>query len=345
MTSSALDRRRLGAISILLGNAGIFANGLVAYQHGDTAESRAAGVGRMASSALSSGGGFILGRYGSLPVAKQLKRMEGKLAAYMKEQGVPLEAEVMKNADAETQKGWFAKLEDFAYDHPIECANVYAAVASSGMLVSGILRSKRGEAKAGAANIISYMMGLTGTLASVLIPERTPEQIAAQGDKGTLWGKIQEKPLNYTIWPALVSDTSYSLQSYGEYQTAHAMAPDNPFRKWMFMMSGISAFVLATATVGDVLIGFSSKKTTGHSDEREAAQGQLIEYAAQMLAAQPPEAQVAFAQRAAEYLVRQQGLRMTNIDADSLSARILESIAQHKTRAEKSGDSPSSPAR
>ncbi len=303
-----IDRRRLGAISILLGNAAVFANGLIANRFGEDLDMRNAGVGRMASAALTSGAGLIIGRYGSSPVAAQLGRLEKKLAAFMKRHGMPLDAELLKKADEETRKGWFSKLEDFAYDHPMECGNIYNAVAALGMLGSGFLRRRRGELQSGNANIINYLMILAGTL----------------------WGKMQEKPLNFAVWPFLGADISFGGQAYGEYKTAKQLPENSSLRPWMFIMSGISAFTMVAAVVGDVLTGFSSKKVGGNPKDREEAQNELIDKAARILASQPVEVQSQLAKEAAEYLSQQQGLRMADFDADALVLRILQSIARQQ---------------
>lgn len=343
MTLNAPDRRQFGAISLLLGNAGLFANGLIGYTHGDSPDSRKAGMERMASSVLYSGGGMIIGRYGSSPVAKQLDRLEGKLAAFMQQNGIPLDAGQMQKADAETRKGWFAKLEGLAYDHPMEFANIYNVVAASGILGSGLLRRRsggKGEREAGNANILNYMLLLVGTLTCVLIPERTPEQIARRGDSGKLWGKMQEKPLNFAVWPFLGADASYALQSYGEYKTAKEMPHDSRLRPWVFGMSAISAFTMASFMAGDALTGFGSKKPGGDPVQREAAQQQLIDTAAAILANQPAETQAMLARKASEYLAKQQALHMTDFDAGDLSARIMAAIASRQAVGTEAGNNP-----
>src|SRR4051812_3286981 len=100
-----LSRRQLGGVSILLGNAALFANGLIAYKHGDSPEVRKAGAGRMLSAALYTGTGAIISRYGHSSISTQLERLEEKLAAFMQHEGVPLDAGQLRKADAENQKG------------------------------------------------------------------------------------------------------------------------------------------------------------------------------------------------------------------------------------------------
>lgn len=174
--ATTLNRRQLGGVSIMLGNAALFANGLIAATKSTNPEIKKAGMGRMVSGALYLGVGGIIARYGNPSTKQQLDTIEDKLAAYLKAEGVPLDADALAHADHETQKSWFSKLEDFAYDHPIEVANVYNLLAASGMLVSGFERRKRGETTAGNANLASYAMLAAGMMVSVLTKELTPEQ-------------------------------------------------------------------------------------------------------------------------------------------------------------------------
>ncbi len=326
MSEKIHDRRHLGAISILLGNAGLFANGLIAYTYADNSDSRKAGMGRATSAVLYAGTGAIIARYGSSSISEQFERLEKKLAVFMQKEGISLDAELLQKADAETRKSWFAKLEDFAYDHPMECANTYNALATAGMLASGLWRRKSGEKISGDANLLNSLLVIAGTLVSVLVKERTPEQIAKKGDAGTLWGKIQQQPLNYAVWPFMGADLSYGLQAYGEYQAAQNMPAQSSFRNWALAMPAISAFVLATATLGDVLTGFSSKKPGGDRDERAIAQQRLIDSAAHILSAQPPQTQAMLTHKAAEYLAKQHSLRMVDFDAKDLEMRILQQV-------------------
>lgn len=329
--TNTLNRRQIGGISIILGNAALFANGLIAHMHGHTPEVRSAGTGRMASGALYMGVGGIIARYGNPSAARQLATLEERLAGYLHQHGVPLDGEQLAAADREMQKHWFAKLEDFVYDHPIECANVYNALASTGMLASGILRRRRGEYTAGNANIASYAMIMAGTLVSVLTKELTPEQIAKKGQTGTLWGNVQQQPLNYAVWPYLAGDLSFGAQALGEYKMAKELHSANAFKPWALGMAGISAFVTASSFVGDVLTGFSSKKVSSDPQERDMARAELTRFAAQILAQQPLETRQTLAEHAAEYLTHQQGLRMADLDKDQLTAQIMDAAQQSLT--------------
>ncbi len=325
-----MDKRQLGGVSMILGNAALFANGLIAYKQGEDQNIRNAGAGRMVSAALYSGSGIVLAKYGNLPIDKQLEKLETRLASFMKQEGVSLDAEQLKKANSEQQKSTFAKLEDYAYDHPIEVGNIYNVVAATGMLGSGVLRRKAGDTTAGNANLANYVMLLAGALASSMIPEKTHAQVVQQGQDGTLWGKVQEQPLNYAVWPYFAADLSYGAQAKGEYEAANKMLAGSTARKWAMTMPALSAFTMASALAGDVLTGFSSKKAGGDAGERNKAQELLVKDAASILSMQPLETQQLLAHKAAEYLTKQQGLRMVDFDVDELTSRIMGAVATHE---------------
>jgi hypothetical protein len=326
-----LNQRQLGGLSITLGNAALFANGLIARMYGDSTEVRKAGVGRMASGLGYMGVGAIFMRYGNPSVKRQLKTLEGKLAAHLEKNGVPLDPHEMQKADHQTQKSWFGKIEDFAYDHPIECANVYNLLSASGMLASGIYRWRRGEYTSAKANLACFGLIAAGTAISVLPKELTPEQVTAKGQEGTLWGSVQKQPLNYAVWPFLAADLSYGAQMLGEHKVAKNLPQSNAFKPWATAMAGISAFVTAAYVGGDLLTGFTSKKVTGKPDQREKAREELIDFSAKILAAQPPETQRALVHEATDYLSRQQGLRMVDVDKNQLADRILAATGKYSS--------------
>ena len=99
-----MENRQLGGIGFLVGNGALFANGLIAHLKANTPESRKAGLGRMGSAIGWAGGAAILARYGDRPVEKQLDRLQEKLAAHLQKQGVPLNEQELRQANAETQR-------------------------------------------------------------------------------------------------------------------------------------------------------------------------------------------------------------------------------------------------
>jgi len=135
-----LDRRVLGGWGLIAGDAAMFAHGLLSYvdpQIVDIAgessaardtriqSERSAGKGLMGTAVGWSIGGVALAKYGKRKVEDQLERVEEKLAAFMKEKGIPLDAEKIAKADRQQQRGWFKQFEDFMYDYPTEIMNAY----------------------------------------------------------------------------------------------------------------------------------------------------------------------------------------------------------------------------
>jgi len=327
-----MENRQLGGFGFLIANAAMFANGLIAHRYGNTPMARNAGIGRMTSAGLWSVNASILAKYGSQPVPEQQARLEHKLAAYLHKAGVPLSVEELKQADAETQRGWFHTLEGFLYDHPIECGNAYYAVASTGYGVSGYLRHKDGNRKEGLANLGVTALSMTGALASILIPERTPEQIKKQGQEGTLWGKIQQHPLGYVRWIFLGVDALAGLEAVGEFRSARKLPKGEPYRPWQLTMAGLSIAAMGAAVVSDWLTS-GSKKASGEPAVRDAAQQALETAAAQHLATLPPAQRAELAMATASYLVKQHELRFSDRDPVQVAKEILQkveaAVAQH----------------
>lgn len=324
-TASRMEKRQLGGIGFLIGNAALFFNGLIANCHAPTAESRKAGAGRMVSSALWGGSSAFLATYGDRPVEAQQTRLEEKLASYLQQHGVPLDAQTLRKADADQRHGWFTKVEDFFYAHPIECTNAYYTLAATGFAVSGALRRKDGNIKAGNANIGVGALVLAGALASILIPEKTHEQVEAQGQAGTLWGKIQEHPLGYVRWLFLSADAMIGMQAVGEYQAAKALPKGDGYRQWQFGMAGLSATAMGMAMTADYLTS-GSKKAGGTPEAREGAQAQLLAAAGKQLASMPAAEREAIIQTVAQYLSKQPELRLYDRTAEQLAADLRQRV-------------------
>lgn len=323
------DTKELAGIGFLVGNAALFINGLLAYLHGDTTQVRKAGMGRMVSSAAWNGGALVLTHYGNIPVDKQFARLSGKLAEHLQAAGVSLDGQALREADAQTRRGWFGKLDDFIATHPMETTNMFNSAAAAGMLTSGILRRRRGEIKAGNANIGISALLFIGSLILMFTPERTPEQIRESGQEGTLWGTLQKRPLAFAMPAFLAADASFAVQAWGEHVTGKQLTATSTLKPYASLMSWLSVGVMACFFGGDVLSGVSSKKMHGAPDELHAAQEKIIAAAAQMLGTLPIEQQRAMAHEAAGYMAKQQWLRMVELKPRELEARILAAVAKH----------------
>jgi hypothetical protein len=324
-----MENRQIGGCSDILGNIAMFTNGMVAWKFGDTHERQKAGLNRMATGALWNIPNFILARYGGQPVPRQFDRLQHKLAAHLEHAGVPLDAETIKLASEEKRRGWFLKIEDFLYNYPTECNSAFLALASAGMLRSGLIRLKAGEGLAGTGNIAVSALTVAAALAGILIPEKTDAQIAAQGHKGTLWGALQKNPLAYANIVMLAGDMTEGVNSRGEFKTAMALNKNDAFRPYAFLISALSAITMVLFLVGDSLTGFGSKKACGKETDRQTAQHELVEQAARSLAAQPQEAREALIKDAVAYMIRQPELRMVDNDPAKLQQEILAAIEEH----------------
>lgn len=325
-----MDKRQLGGIGLLIGNLALMLNGLAAQKSSDY-KVRDAGKERMIAGIAWSGGALLLARYGTQPVDRQTNRLRHKLTAYLQRENVPLDAATLRAATEEQRRHWFSKLEDFLYNYPVECDNAYNIVASTAMIRSGLLRKQSiTESKTGQMNVIFGSLGLIGSLISIFVPERTPEQIANSGQAGTFLGKMQERPLVYALGFSLVSTAAEALTAYNEYNTAKGIAKDDPFHPYASAMWILSAIATALYIVGDWLTDTGEKRATGSKEDREAAQQTIIAEAAHILEHLPKTERRKTVHKLAEYMAEQPELRMVDFNASKLADKLLEKIEEHQ---------------
>lgn len=325
-----MDKRQLGGIGLLIGNLALMLNGLAAQKSSEI-EVRNAGKERIVAATAWSGGALLLARYGTQPVDRQTDRLRHKLAAYLQRENVPLDAATLRAASEEQRRHWFSKLEDFLYNYPVECDNAYNIVASTAMIRSGLLRKQSlTESKTGQANIVFGSLGLIGSLISIFVPEKTPEQIANSGQAGTFLGKMQERPLVYALGFSLASTVAEGLTARNEYKTAKSFAKDDPFRPYANAMWILTALATAFYIVGDWLTDTGEKRATGKPEAREEAQKQIIGEAAKMLELVPATDRRKTVHRLAEYMAEQPELRMVDFNSSKLAEKLLKAIAEHQ---------------
>lgn len=320
-----METRQLGGLGFVICNAALFTNGLIANRFADTPEARKAGAGRMLSGAMWEASSVFLAKYGDRSVADQQTRLQEKLCHYLQQHGVPLDAESLRYADTEKRDGWHKKIEDFLYAHPIEIANAYNALAGIGFAVSGFLRHRAGDKQTGLANLGVSAAMITGALASIIIPEKTPEQIAAKGQTGTLWGKMQEHPLSFVRWIFLGGDVVDGLGAIGEFKRAKATPHGEPYRTGQFAMSALTTTAMVTSLASDWITS-GSKKAAGEPKEREAAQQKILDEAARHIATLPPAEQPHLAQLVAEYLTHEHELRFSDRNTNQLTEELLQRV-------------------
>jgi hypothetical protein len=331
-----MENRVLGGYLEFGGNAAMFANGLIAHLYGD-AQQKAAGRSRMYSGVMSNGSALLLAKYGDQPVNRQFDRLQSKLAAYLKKEGVPLDIDTLKKATDEQRRSWFNTMEDFCYNHVSELNAAYIALVDLGMMHSGIIRLKKGETLAGIGNISMSVLTIGAALTSILVPEETKEQVAAKGQSNTLWGKLKQKPLSLATGMFVLSDLTEGINAIGEHRTA--MKAGGKFGPWSMGMAAFSALTMGLFTTADTLAGSGSKLNGGDPEERKKAQQELVEKAAAILASQPKKVRKALIHKTAEYMVKQPELRMANCDVNCdvncLEKDMLAAIETHANTGKK----------
>ncbi len=312
--TSKLDRRRLAGYGYMAADGALFVYGLLSYLNPKGPNDKISGKGMMTTGLGWAAGGAILAKYGKQPVSEQLQRVENKLYAYLRDNGVELDPEKLQRADKFKKRSLAQKLEDFLYDYPTEVLNAYYGTAALGMLVSGISKADKGE-------IMAASCVIAGALAGIFIKEKSPKELEKMSGIKKL---IHTKPL-------AISSGLYMINNVGSYKSAYdeqrkTKDPSSHLygdKKYLLKYTLASLYVTST-----LLMGSGSKKAGGSQQEREQAQQQLLEQAGYILAQQPGSVRKKLAPKLAEYLTKQRELRLEDLDKHELAEQLLQLAAK-----------------
>lgn len=326
VSTQGFDRRQLGGWGLIAGDIALAAQGLAGRFLSDDPNDHAAGIDRIRTAILWFFGGAVLAKYGKQPVPAQMERLEEKLAAHLREHGVPLDAEVLAKADRQTQRGWFQKLEDFLYQYPTEVMNAWFGAASLLLIKAGYTDYQSGN-KGGAMDIAAGISILAGGLFGILVKEKTKEQLIREGkDPENFWSKVQQRPLAGASGLYMANN---GIGAYGTYKYISAFgatSKDDPKYKLSMAMAGISSLKVSSYVASNLLTGSGSKKAGGTAEERTSAQGEVVTMAAGIIRKLPEDAQASTASIMAQYLTHQHELRMSDQDAAELEGKILQAV-------------------
>jgi hypothetical protein len=331
------ELRRLGGIGIMIGNAALFLHALLDTLHGEK-QGRNAALWKLLGAAMWSGGGVITTRYGKEPLENQFKRLQGKLTAHLELSGAKLDAAMREEFLEGKPRGIAQKLEAFAFNYPSETMAIYNTLAAGSFVYSGLKHHREKTAENGVAEAVMGSCIIASSLAAALIPEKTPEKLLREGQNPeSLWGKIQQRPLVLANAISMGGNIASGWSAMQEIQAGYREGRDTAKGRHLLILGTISALATAFFVGSNILLGVSSKKSSGKPNEREGAQEKLIHAAATLLASQPPEIQENLAAAASYYLTRQPELRMMEIPQDVLKERILEAVKQTEVTPVRSG--------
>ncbi len=283
----------------LVGDAALFASGMMAGRYKEAATGLIWGL-----------GGLAPARYGNPSAEKQLQLLSTRLGQYLRKEGV----EIPRTPDTKwlTQEGGIIDhVESFLYKYPSQMLNAIYAGGAAQLLRSGIQHGKHWDTASGA-------LVAAGGLAGLLVPERKPDpDHPPESMIGKAWAWLQEKPLR-------ISGTLYALNNVTLTLSAIKEMRTNPAQKsYLFKFLTAGSYIFANA-----MLAMSSKgHGGGNEDHKMEAMEKLADVSARVIAAQAPEVQEALVQHISGFLSSQPEvhLRAEQI-TDMLHQKLTQSI-------------------
>ncbi len=287
---------RSAGYALLVGDAGLFASGIMSGRYKEATAGLAWGI-----------GGLACAKYGNPNADAQLKLMSHKLGDYLRKQHIiiphsPDDALLAKPG------GVIDRIEDFLYTYPSQMMNTVFAVGGVQLLRSGLQHRKGWDAASGA-------LVTAGALAGLLIPETNSADSSKQKSSNPVVHWFQEKPLR-------ISAAAYTLNDITLFISAMKERRANPAQKsYLFKFLTVGAYAF-----GNAMLAMSSKQQGGdknNASKREAME-KLADTSAHVVAAQHPELQDALVQQIAVFLSSQPEV---TLKAPEISAMLREKLA------------------
>ena len=297
---AALKNQSLKAagVAYLVGDAAMFAAGLMEGDRGGATGGLVWGLGSLAAA-----------RYGNPKTEKQLELLNRRLGSYLKEQGVeiptnPTTAELVKEG------GVIEHIEKFLYAHPSQTLNAIYATGGLTTAQGGFRKNVKGDAAKG-------LLVTAGGLSGLLIPEKKPDPKHPPKDGlGKVWSWIQEKPLRVSglLYHGNNAAAAYSIyEKWGEQKNA-------PKMNLYLRMLTVSSFIFANTA-----LAMSSKGHGAGGGDDEKIIDQLAKESAAVIAAQPKQLQEALVQQISGYLAAQPDIdKKSNEIADLMHGKLRQ---------------------
>lgn len=277
-------------------------------------------------------GGLAAARYGN-PKAEILLRQTGiELQDYLKAQGVEIPVDVRARHALLENPSFVEKVENFLYKHPSETLNAMFGVGALGLLSSGVKKVQAGThtilpkslSLKGMRDMSSALwMGglvLSGALAGLLIKE-DPDAREKAKDGSTFekaWAYVKEKPLRLTGGLYITNNIFTANQAYDDY---HSFKGSKKLLK-PYYFSGVMA---ASYVFANSMLMLSSREQSTKQGFDMQQLGALERAAAEVMAAQPPEAQAKLLQGVSAFLAEKKDIKQPpEALARSMAQRIAE---------------------
>ncbi len=297
-TSIKQESLRAAGYSYLVGDAALFASGMMSGRKHEALSGAAYTVGSLA-----------LARYGRENAERRLQTLQGRLKEYFANENIA----VQKGSELNTltlkgEGGLVDHIEDFLYAHPSEMFNTMNVLGGSSLLRSGIKHGKGWDTASGALVVAGGLAGF--------IPEKQPDpDHRAEGPPGKAWEWVQEKPLRISGGLYIASKPALIKSALEERKT-------NPLQKsYLFKFLAAASYIVA-----DVLLSISSKDSASYIEgDNKKAMEKLEATAARVIAAQPEELRMQVIQQTAGFLAAQPDIKLpATLIANELTERINE---------------------
>jgi hypothetical protein len=242
---------KYSGLGYLVGDAALFAHGMINGDHGRAFTGLSWGV-----------GGVALAKFGKKPKEYQLKQLAYALEDFFQREGIDVPAASHLHLDYGLRKHWYDGIEKFCYNHPSELLNGNYAIGATSLVWQGMKKHDPWETASGA-------LVLAGALSGLLTKENKEE--ASPDD--SLMDTLQKNPL-------ALSGALYTLNNVTLARSAWGEQRANPANK-TYLLKYVT---VATYVLANTLLGMSSKESAQADAQPEAARGEMIEAVAEHLA-------------------------------------------------------------
>lgn len=334
------NRRKLVGYGYLIGDAAIFANGMLNARAQNALGNTDIAKRRMNEAWMGLGwavGGVAMGVFGNRPLDKSMVALEDRLAAHFAEKGLVLSEELLLRAKKEKDKGFFGHLGDFCYKYPTEILNAIYGVLALTLVNNGYkdeYLTLKDKGPVGIKDIFKmpdFGMGITivaGALAGLLIKHKSQEQIEEEG-LGSFRATIHK---NASVFNGglYLANNAFTISGAIKNKEAYKDSADAITRN-MYLLR----VVTAASYIGSNLLlagGSSAEKTA--AARADAGKQEILAGCVQIINAQPPELREKLIDETAKYLCQQRELGFSQHAPKRLAARLREAFSQPELTAE-----------
>ena len=304
-------------------------------------------------------GGLGATVFGNPDIDTQLRIQSHKLENHLKQRGALLDGQTRDGSPLLQERGPLGLLRDFCYEHPSEILNTGYAVGAALLLHDGaknIFQKKthtllpkmpdfrnatsfsqgtRAVNHAMEHVGVSFWMGalvLGGALIGLFAKE--DPKAKEHAENGNVLDKtvafVREKPLRIAAGCYMANNAFLALRFGQDLHLRHQPRAQGGYAGQKLQPHVFSGAQLGLYIMSNLMLMASSRDQMTKAGFDDAAQAQLEDAAARMVAAQPPTVQAEMLRETSEYMAKQKGVTLdAQTIADHLAARI-SSLTQER---------------